>query len=100
MAARSVLAGVARESPKSGVDKVEMIRVLKIVKDSAMKARTQAINQMKALVVTAPVELREELAGLNARRFVDRCISFRPGRLATPVAAAKPESTEGHRWTA
>ncbi len=89
MAARSVLAGVARESPKSGVDKVEMIRVLKIVKDSAMKARTQAINQMKALVVTAPVELREELAGLNARRLVDRCISFRPGRLATPVAAAK-----------
>ena len=54
-----------------------------------MKARTQAINQMKALVVTAPVELREELAGLNARRLVDRCISFRPGRLATPVAAAK-----------
>ena len=73
---------------KSGVDKV-VIRVLKIVKDSAMKARTQAINQMKALVVTAPVELREELAGLNARRLVDRCISFRPGRLATPVAAAK-----------
>ncbi len=86
---RSVLAGVARESPKSSVDKVEMIRVLKIVKDSAMKARTQAINQMKALVVTAPVELREELAGLNARRLVDRCISFRPGRLAKPVAAAK-----------
>ena len=89
MAARSVLAGVARESPKSGVDKVEMILVLKIVKDSAMKARMQAINQMKALVVTAPVELREELAGLNARRLVDRCSSFRPGRLATPVAAAK-----------
>ena len=89
MAARSVLAGVARESPKSGVDKVEMIRVLKITKDSGMKARTQAINQMKALVVTAPVELREELAGLNARRLVDRCISFRPGRLATPTAAAK-----------
>ena len=78
MAARSVLAGVARESPKSGVDKVEMIRVLKITKDSGMKARTQAMNQMKALVVTAPVELREDLDGLNARRLVDRCRSFRP----------------------
>ncbi len=89
MAARSVLAGVARESPKSGVDKVEMIRVLKITKDSGMKARTQAMNQMKALVVTAPVELREDLDGLNARRLVDRCRSFRPGRLATPTAAAK-----------
>ena len=58
MAARSVLAGVARAyPPKSGLDKVEMIRMLKIVKDSAIKARTQAMNQMKALIVTAPLEL-------------------------------------------
>ena len=38
-----------------------MIRMLKSAKDSAVKARTQAINQMKALVVTAPAELRETL---------------------------------------
>ena len=44
---------------------------------------------MEALVVTAPVELREDLDGLNARRLVYRCRSFRPGRLATPTAAAK-----------
>ena len=66
-----------------------MIRVPKTAKNSAMKARTQAMNQMQALVVTAPVELREELAGLDVRRLVDRCSSFRPGRLATPEAAAK-----------
>ena len=35
--------------------------MLKIVKDSAIKARTQAINQMKALIVTAPSELRPDL---------------------------------------
>ncbi|MDP7219117.1 MAG: transposase [Arenicellales bacterium] len=40
-------------------------------------------------MVTAPVELREELAGLNARRLVDRCCSFRPGRRAKATAAAK-----------
>jgi transposase len=89
MAARAVLAGVANDSPKSGVDEVEMIRMLKIVKDSAMKARTQAINQMKALIVTAPVELRHKLAGLDARRLVDRCRRFRPDELATPAAATK-----------
>ena len=61
MAARAVLAGVAKDSPKSGLDEVEMIRMLKIVKDSAIKARTQAISQMKALIVTAPVELRHKL---------------------------------------
>ena len=65
MAARAVLAGVARDRPKSGVDEVEMIRMLKSTKDSAMKGRTQAINQMKALVVTAPVELRAVLRGLT-----------------------------------
>ena len=78
-----------KDSPKSGLDRVEMIRMLKIVKDSAIKARTQAINQMKALIVTAPVELRHKLAGLNARRLVGRCRSFRPGHLATPAAVTK-----------
>jgi transposase len=89
MAARAVLAGVAKDSPKSGLDEVEMIRMLKIVKDSAIKARTQAINQMKALVVTAPVELRHKLVGLNVRRLVARCVRFRPGELVAPLAAAK-----------
>lgn len=89
MAARAVLAGVAKDYPKSGLDNVEMIRMLKIVKDSAIKARTQAINQMKALIVTAPVELRYKLTGLTVRRLVACCGSFRPGRLATPAAATK-----------
>ncbi len=89
MAARSVLAGVARDQPKSGLDSVEMIRMLKIVKSSAIKARTQAINQIKALIVTAPLELRHELVGLYVSRLVARCARFRPGHLATPAGAAK-----------
>ena len=40
-AARAVLAGVADATPKSGQGEVEMIRMLKSTKDSAMKARTQ-----------------------------------------------------------
>ena len=89
MAARSVLAGVARDYPKSGLDSVEMIRMLKVVKDSAIKARTQAVNQMKALIVTAPLELRHELVSLYVSRLVARCARFRPGHLATPVGSAK-----------
>ena len=89
MAARSVLAGVARDRPKSGVHRVEMVRMLKIVKDSAIKARTQAVNQMKALIVTAPWELRHELVGLGVPRLVARCARFRPGDLVTPIGAAK-----------
>ena len=89
MAARSVLAGVARDYPKSGLDSVEMIRMLKMVKSSAIKARTQAINQIKAIIVTAPLELRHELVGLDVSRLVARCARFRPGHLATPVGSAK-----------
>ena len=89
MAARAVLAGVADATPKSGEGEVEMIRMFKSTKDSAVKARTQAINQMKALVVTAPARLREHLTGLTAAALVTRCKSFRPGRLEGPTEAAK-----------
>ena len=89
MAARAVLAGVADATPKSGEGEVEMIRMFKRTKDSAVKARTQAINQMKALVVTAPARLREHLTGLTAAARVTRSKSFRPGRMEGPTAAAK-----------
>ena len=88
-AARAVLAGVANATPKSGEGEIEMIRMLKSTKDSAVKARTQAVNQMKALVVTALAGLRETLDGLTATALAARCKSFRPGRLEDPAAAAK-----------
>ena len=51
--------------------------------------RTQAVNQMKALVVTAPNGLRETLDGLTVTALTARCKNFRPGRLEDPTAAAK-----------
>ena len=89
MAARAVLAGVADATPKSGEGEVEMIRMLKSAKDSAVKARTQAVNEMKALVVTAPAELRETLDGLATGALATRYAGFRPGRLDDPTTAAK-----------
>ena len=89
MAARGVLAGVADATPKSGEGEVEMIRMLKSARDSAVKSRTQAGNQMKALVVTAPAKLRETLDGLSTSALVKRCRNFRPSRLDDPKAAAK-----------
>ena len=88
-AARAVLSGVADATPKSGEGEVEMIRMLKSAKDSAVKACTQAFNQMKALIVTAPPELRETLDGLAAGALMARCKSFRPGHLDGPNAAAR-----------
>ncbi len=89
MAARSVLAGVATGQPKHGNGKVEMVRMLKMAKDSGVKARTQSLNQMKALLVTAPSDLREELADLSVTTLLQRCAAFRPGELTCPAAVAK-----------
>ena len=45
--------------------------------------------QMRALVVTAPAELRELLDGLTIAALAARCKGFRPGRLDNPTSAAK-----------
>ena len=41
--------------------------MLKLTRDSAIKGRSQAMNQIKALILTAPAELRESFKGLKAR---------------------------------
>jgi hypothetical protein len=48
-AARAVLGGQAIGLPKSGTGMVEMIRHLKAARDTAVKARTQAMLTLKAL---------------------------------------------------
>src|SRR5664280_2801418 len=88
-AARAVLAGTATGIPKAGDDQVEMVRLLKLTRDSAVKSRTQAINQIKGVLVTAPAELREALTGLSGTAQLDRCAALRPGPVTTPTAAAK-----------
>ncbi|WP_406481261.1 transposase [Streptomyces platensis] len=65
-AARAVLSGRARSQAKTGDGTVQCARLFKLAKDSAVKARTQAINQLKAVLVTADPDLREQLAGLRA----------------------------------
>ncbi len=56
-AARMVLSGEAAATPKSRDGIVESIRVLQIARRSAIKARTQAGQQIRSLVITAPAEL-------------------------------------------
>lgn len=64
-AARAVLAGDATATPKTRHGQIEAIRVLQLTRASAVKARTQAANQIKDLIVTAPDELRGQLRGLK-----------------------------------
>jgi len=74
---------------KNGDDRVEMIRVLELVRDSAVKSETQATNQVTAVLVTAPSELREALADLPRIALFARCAALRPGELATGHCEAR-----------
>src|SRR3954454_4031749 len=78
-AARAVLAGEASGVPKSGDGRVEMIRALRTARRSAMKARTQAANQLQGLRVTAPDELLDRLRGLSRKELVSVAARFRLG---------------------
>ncbi|WP_460948470.1 IS110 family RNA-guided transposase, partial [Okibacterium endophyticum] len=90
-AAQKVLAGLATAIPKDTTGSVESIRMLTLVRDSAIKNRTQAINQLKAVLVTAPATLREQLDGLTPAVLLKTIHALRPdtSRLAEPTHAAK-----------
>jgi transposase len=92
-AARAVQAGTVVGQPKAGDGQIEMIRTLRLARRSAMKARTQAANQLHALVVTAPDGLRTQLRTLSLAGLVTLAAAFRPARTgatpATPSAATK-----------
>ena len=78
-----------RGVPKTGDGRVEMIRSLRVARRSALKARTQATNQLLALVLTSPEELRASLRGLSVPSLVRAAARFRPGPLVSPAAATK-----------
>ena len=88
-AAAAVLSGEASGTPKASDAAVETIRALRVARSTANRARTQAINALHALVVTAPEELRRDLRGLPGPRLLRVCAGLRPGELAGPVDATK-----------
>ncbi len=87
-AARAVLAGETAGEPKSGDGRVEMIRVLRAARRCAVKARTQAANQLRGVGVTAPEALRRRLRGLSTKELVATAARFRPGGDPGDVEAA------------
>ncbi|GAC1605440.1 MAG: IS110 family transposase [Acidimicrobiales bacterium] len=88
-AARAALNGEASGRPKGGDGTVEAIRALRVARRSAVKARVQAANQIGALILTAPVELRERLGGLRTDGVVALAARFRPRVCADPTEVTK-----------
>jgi transposase len=101
-AARAVLSGRATALPKSGTSTVEMIRHLKVARDTAVKGRTQAMLTLKALIVGAPSMLRERLEALRGKMTLVRHLAaLRPGPPTSTTASAETSLRAiARRWLA
>ena len=77
-AARAALAGRATGVPKQRHGRVEALRALRVARRSAVSARADAQRQIRALLVTAPDELRAHLAPMRLRELLAHCATRRP----------------------
>ena len=99
-AARSVLNGQATTLAKTQAGASEMIRHLKIARDSAVKSKSQAMITLKTLIINAPAELRDTLDLIKGPITLIRHIAaLRPGKITSPVASAKAATRAiARRW--
>jgi len=77
-AARSVISGTATAIPKLQSGACEAMRIVSISRRSAVKARTQAINQLRAILVSGPQDVRDKLWKTRALDCVNACSRIRP----------------------
>jgi len=87
-AARQVLANIDMPVPKAADGQIEAIRLIKIARDSAVKARSTTMITLKATLVTADAELRAELEPLTDHKLIEAAALLEPeAALADPGAA-------------
>jgi transposase len=82
-AARAVLAGTALGIPKTGGGLAASLRALRATRQAAVKARTQAANQLRALLLDAPEDLHALRAQRDLARLAGRCVRLRPATAAS-----------------
>lgn len=82
--ARDKVYGGAREHnaciAKDRTSELEEIRVVKALYDASIKMRTQAVNDLKAAIISAPASIRESLIGLSTNKQIAMCLKFRSGK--------------------
>jgi transposase len=74
--ARAALASDTLALPRRG-ERREALRLLLVARRSAVDVRREALTQLRAVIVTAPELLRQELSRLPKGKLLDRCSHFR-----------------------
>lgn len=100
-AARAVLAGDDLGTPKRQDGGIEALRVLRLTRRSALKARTQAANQLHSVLQTTPSPLREQLRALRLPELIKHARRFHCIDATNPLTAARLALRSlAERWTA
>ncbi len=86
-AARALIATERPASPRAAGER-ESLRIVLQVRASAVSASKVALTQLRALVLTGPEPLRDELRSLTRARLLGRCRAFSPGQECDPELAA------------
>lgn len=100
-AARQVLSGAATATPKLSEGEVESIRLLKVARDTAVRAQSQTIIALRATLVTASDELRSRLEPLSEHKLIVACADLKASAdgLADPdVAMRHTLRSLARRW--
>jgi len=93
-AARAVLARRARTVPKIRDGEVEAMRVLRTTRKMVVKQRTETMNQLHSLLVSAPENLRAKLAGLKAKDIAKASARLRDLATDDVVTAATKDAAK------
>jgi len=99
-AAKAVASGQQTKQFKQTSGDTEIVRVIQLSRNSAVKTRTQVTCQIKSLLVTAPETIRKELSGLTTLKLVSRAANWRPANHLLSVTGATKHAikTLAKRW--
>jgi transposase len=86
--ARAALASQTPALPRAGEQR-EALRLLLVARRSAVEVRREALAQLRAVIVTAPERLRDELRELSEGKLLDRCSRLRRSTAAADQAATR-----------
>jgi transposase len=86
-AGRAVLSERASTPAKTANGPVERLRVSRLARASAVKSRTQAVNQLGAVIINTDPAVRESLTGLTDPALIRRC-AFLPATAPTDAVSA------------
>src|SRR5947208_8273858 len=86
--ARAALAADTLALPRAG-ERREAVRLLLVARGSAVDVRREALSQLRAVIVTAPEPLRQELRELPTGKLLERCSRLRRSNSTVDALATR-----------